>query len=167
MGLQFEVVVPRIDERHEGDEPEGLVLANARAKAAAARARCGPEAVVVAADTDVIIDGTLLGQPAGAAAAAGMLRRLSNRSHEVLTAVVVLGAGGEGERSGTERTEVTFRELDDLERDAYIACGEWRGCAGGYAIQGLGASLVEAVQGDLSNVIGLPVALLRRLLARA
>ena len=108
-----------------------------------------------------MLDGGLLGKPSDSDAAAAMLRRLSGRDHVVLGAVVVLGPGAT-ERSGVERTTVGFRELGDDEIDSYVRSQEWRGRAGGYAIQGVGASLVKKVDGDVSNVIGLP---LPRLLA--
>jgi septum formation protein len=153
--------VPDVEEALDGAPPEELVLVNARAKALAGRGGAPDERLVLGADTDVVIDDAMLGKPADADAAAAMLRRLSGRDHVVLGAIVVLGPFS-SERSGVERTIVGFRELGEGEIDSYVRSGEWRGRAGGYAIQGLGASLVEKVEGDVSNVIGLP---LPRLLA--
>jgi septum formation protein len=153
LGVEFEVVVPGVEELTEGD-PEVEVLENARRKAAAVdRAD-----LVIACDTDVVIDGRALGKPRDEREAREYLDRLSGRSHEVLSGLVVL-AGGE-ERSGLERTSVVFKELGEAEKERYVAFGEWRGRSGGYAIQTLGSTLVERVEGSVSNVVGLPVGLL-------
>jgi septum formation protein len=88
------------------------------------------------------------------------LAQLSGRTHEVVSGLAVLGPEDDRVRTGTVETRVTFRPLEVSEIDAYVATGEWRGRAGGYAIQGVGASLVERVEGDISNVIGLPIGLL-------
>jgi septum formation protein len=157
LGIEYEVVEPDVDEVGEG-EPQDVVLENARRKARAGRGRADPAAVVLAADTEVVLDGGVLGQPADESDARSSLEALSGRTHEVLTGVVV--AGPEGERSGVARSEVTFRELDGAMVALYLDSGEWRGRAGGYAIQGLGSVLIERLEGDLSNVIGLPVPLL-------
>jgi len=108
-------------------------------------------------DTDVVLDGRVLGKPSGSGAAAAALRSLSGREHEVISAIVLLGPGGENERSALERTAVRFRPLDERAISLYVASGEWRDRAGGYAIQGLGSMLVEGIEGDLANVIGMPV----------
>ena len=112
----------------------------------------------MACDTDVILDGTALGKPADADEASRYLDRMSGRPHEVLSGLVVLADGKE--RSGLERTTVVFRELSDAEKERYVAFGEWEGRSGGYAIQTLGSTLVERVEGSVSNVVGLPVGLL-------
>jgi septum formation protein len=130
------------------------VLENARRKARAAPATD----LVIACDTDVVVDGRALGKPADEDEAREYLELLSGRAHEVLSALVVL-AGGE-ERSGLERTTVVFRELDEAARERYVDFGEWRGRSGGYAIQTLGSTLVERIEGSVSNVVGLPVGLL-------
>jgi septum formation protein len=116
---------------------------------------------VIAGDTEVVLDGRALGQPGGPEQAAEYLRSLSGRSHEVVGAVAVAGLGRT--RSGVESSTVRFREVPADLLAAYVASGEWKGRAGGYAIQGLGSALVEGTDGDLSNVIGLPVALLLHL----
>jgi septum formation protein len=144
-----------VDELTGGD-PEFEVLENARMKARAVAAGAG--ALVIACDTDVILDGKALGKPQGEVEAREYLDRMSGRSHEVLSGVVVLD--GEGERSGLERTSVVFKQLSDADKDRYVNFGEWRGRSGGYAIQTLGSTLVERVEGSVSNVVGLPVGLL-------
>jgi septum formation protein len=116
---------------------------------------------VIAGDTEVVLDGRALGQPESAERAAEYLRSLSGREHEVAGGVAVAAQGDV--RSGVEVSRVRFRQVDDELLAAYVASGEWEGRAGGYAIQGLGSALVEGVEGDLANVIGLPVALLLQL----
>lgn len=149
------MIVPGVDELTGGD-PEVEVVENARRKARAIEAL--PGAIVIACDTDVALDGKALGKPADAEEARGYLDRMSGREHEVLSGLVVLG-GGE-ERSGLERTAVVFRQLSEADKDRYVNFGEWEGRSGGYAIQTLGSTLVERVEGSVSNVVGLPVGLL-------
>ena len=156
LGLEFEVVVPGVEELTQGD-PEHLVVENARRKAAAVEA----EGLVVACDTDVVLDGEVLGKPANAADARAYLDRLSGRAHTVMGGLVVVEEGEE--RSGLEQTAVVFKDLSDAEKERYVAFGEWRGRSGGYAIQTLGSSLVERLEGSVSNVVGLPVGLLAAL----
>ena len=153
LGVEFEVVVSGVDELTGGD-PELEVLENARLKAGAV----APDGVVIACDTDVVLDGKALGKPADAAEARGYLDRMSGRAHEVLSGLVILADGEE--RSGLERTTVVFKELDEAEKERYVAFGEWEGRSGGYAIQTLGSTLVERLEGSVSNVVGLPVGLL-------
>ena len=138
------------------------MVENARLKARAVEA--GPDALVIACDTDVALDGKALGKPRGEVEAREYLDRMSGRAHEVLSGLVVL-EGGE-ERSGLERTSVFFKELSEAEKERYVRFGEWRGRSGGYAIQTLGSTLVERVEGSVSNVIGLPVGLLAELAPR-
>jgi septum formation protein len=133
------------------------VVANARRKAAAAQ-QAG--ALVVGCDTEVVIDGRVLGKPADEAQAREYLQQLSGRSHEVLSGLALLGPEQGQAREGVARSVVTFKQLDGKRIDAYLDSGEWHDRAGGYAIQGLGATLAERVEGDLFNVIGLPVELL-------
>jgi septum formation protein len=158
LGVEFEVVVPGVEELSGGD-PEVEVLENARLKARAVAA--GADALVIACDTDVALDGKALGKPADEAEAREYLDRMSGRAHEVLSGLVVLEAGEE--RSGLERTSVFFRDLSEVEKERYVRFGEWRGRSGGYAIQTLGSTLVERVEGSVSNVVGLPVGLLAEL----
>ncbi len=114
--------------------------------------------LVIACDTDVVLDGKALGKPQSEVEAREYLDRMSGRAHEVLSGLVVLD-GGE-ERSGLERTSVHFKRLSDADKDRYVEFGEWEGRSGGYAIQTLGSTLVERVEGSVSNVVGLPVGLL-------
>jgi len=165
LGVRFEAVEPKITELTSG-EPAEVVLANARLKAEAgvelARARAGE--LVLGVDTDVALDGRLLGKADDEAGARTRLETLSGRVHEVLSGMVVVEVGEGGrERSGVASTKVGFRPLEAVDIDRYLASGEWRDRAGSYAIQGLGSTLVESLHGDISNVIGLPIALLLQL----
>ncbi len=153
LGLEFEVVVSGVDELSGGD-PDFEVLENARLKARAV-ARDG---VVIACDTDVVLDGRALGKPVDAAEARSYLDRMSGRAHEVLSGLVLVVDGEE--RGGLERTRVVFKELSEAEKERYVAFGEWEGRSGGYAVQTLGSTLVERLEGSVSNVVGLPVGLL-------
>jgi len=159
LGLDFDVVPAGVAELTEGD-PTVIVVENALRKA---RAIDRPDALVLGVDTDVVCDGRLLGKPADDGDATARLRALSGRTHEVLSGIALVGRGRE--RRELVRTAVTFRDLDDREIEAYVASGEWRDRAGGYAVQGLGSSLVERIEGDLSNVIGLPIPALSRMIA--
>jgi septum formation protein len=162
LGLDFEVEAPTVEEETEG-EPRDLVARNALRKAEAVAAR-RQDATVIAGDTEVVIDGEVLGQPEGEAEARAHLRRLSGTEHHVLGGLALIGPdAGDQPRTGVDVSTVTFRELDDRLIDVYLASGEWEGRAGSYAIQGLGSALVDIVRGDVSNVIGLPVGLLLRL----
>jgi septum formation protein len=161
LGVPFEVVTPEVEERTEGD-PLELVLANAELKARAGAALAAPDARVVGSDTDVALDGRVLGKPADREAAAERLRALSGRSHRVHSGVFLVGEGAE--LRGAETTLVRFRELSDRDIDRYLDTGEWQGRAGGYAVQGFGSSLITGIEGDLSNVIGLPLPLVSSLL---
>jgi septum formation protein len=146
--------VSGVDELSGGD-PDVEVLENARMKARAVAAPDG--AMVIACDTDVVVDGRALGKPGDEVGAREYLELLSGRGHEVLSGLVVLG---DEEKSGLERTRVVFKELGEGEMERYVRFGEWRGRSGGYAIQTLGSTLVERIEGSVSNVVGLPVGLL-------
>ncbi len=139
----------------ERGEPAAVSAENALRKARAA-VRPGEPELIIGCDTLVTLDGAIYGKPADASDARRILRTLSGRTHEVLSGLAVLTDGRE--LSAIERTEVTFRELGEDMIDWYLARGEWRGRAGGYAIQGGGAALVRSVQGDYENVVGLPLA---------
>jgi septum formation protein len=156
LGVPFVLRPVDVDEEEVG-EPEAVALKNARRKALAAAAAEGE--VVLGVDTIVVIDGEIWGKPPDAAAAGEVLRRLSGRTHTVVSGVALARAGGAVEPAATT-TEVTFRALTDWLVDWYVATGEWEGRAGGYAIQGRGAALVERIDGDYLNVVGLPVAML-------
>lgn len=156
LGVSFEVAVSGVDELSGGD-PEVEVLENARRKARAVE-RGG---IVIACDTDVVLDGRALGKPVDADEAREYLERHSGRSHQVLSGLVVLTDGEE--RGGVESTTVTFKSLGEEEIERYVRFGEWEGRSGGYAIQTLGSTLVERIEGSVSNVVGLPVGLLLEL----
>jgi septum formation protein len=153
-----------------GEAPDELVVRLARAKATTvARAVTDggdpvADVVVLAADTEVVLDGQVLGKPEDRADAGAMLRRLAGRSHQVTTGLAVVR--GDAVEVDRVTTVVRFRPLTDAEVAWYLATGEPDGKAGGYALQGAGAALVERVEGSDTNVIGLPlaetVALLRR-----
>jgi septum formation protein len=154
------VVVPEVEELTGGD-PDVEVVENARMKAQAVPST---DRIVIACDTDVVLDGKALGKPADATEAGEYLDRMSGRAHEVLSGLVVLSGGRE--LSGLERSVVTFKDLTDAEKNRYVRFGEWRGRSGGYAIQTLGSTLVERIEGSVSNVVGLPVGLLVELAPR-
>jgi septum formation protein len=124
--------------------------------------RAVPGELVLAADSMVVWDGRAHGKPADRAEAERWLRELSGRWHEVMGGIAVRERGEE--RTDVAVTRVRFRDLSDADVDRYLASGEWRDRAGGYAIQELGAMLVEGIEGDWFNVVGLPVPALLRLL---
>jgi septum formation protein len=159
LGVEFEVVVPGVEEL-SGGEPEVEVLENARMKARAVER----DGLVIACDTDVVLDGRALGKPGDEEEARGYLDRMSGRPHIVMSGLVVLEDGEE--RSGFERTTVVFRNLDEVAKERSVRGGEWRGRSGVYAIQTLGSTLVARLEGSVSNVVGLPVALLAELAPR-
>lgn len=146
-----------------GEAPEAAAERLARAKAAAVAAR--EELPVLGADTLVVCDGAIFGKPGSDAEAAAMLRRLSGRTHAVVTGVCLM-RGGTG-RSGIERTAVTLAELSDADIEWYVATGEPRGKAGAYHVDGRGAVFITRIEGSPSNVAGLPVGLLARLAREA
>jgi septum formation protein len=159
-GYDFEVRPSGVMEwPYRGGDPAEHAEALARAKAATGL----PGEIVVGADTIVVVDGSVLGKPAGADEAAAMLRRLSGRTHEVVTAVAVGRAGSI--RSGHARTRLTLRPLGEREIDEYVATGEPLDKAGGYGYQGGARRFVTAIEGDADTVIGLPMRLLADLLA--
>ena len=142
-----------------GERPDAYVERLAREKAAVIAAR-HPAAVVIAADTTVVLDDEILGKPGSTAEARAMLRRLAGHTHTVLTGMAVSRGGRTA--SAVERVEVTFRDLSDAEIAAYVATGEPMDKAGAYGIQGFGATIVERIHGDYFSVMGLG---LRRLVA--
>ncbi|HEX3691968.1 MAG TPA: Maf family protein [Solirubrobacteraceae bacterium] len=160
LGALFEVRPSGAEELEAGD-PEQVATENALRKARAVRDP-GRDELVLGVDTLVALDGDVYGKPADRAHARRTLQALSGRTHTVLSGLALLDASGE--RTGLARTEVSFRDLSEETIDWYLAREEWCGRAGGYAIQGAGAALVRAIEGDYENVVGLPLALLLDLL---
>jgi septum formation protein len=154
--IPFDVVAPAFDE----------LLGASPLERAAGKARSiePDERPVLGVDTEVLLDGALLGKASDATEAEQMLAALSGRTHAVVSGLCLRAIGWE--ELHEETTLVTFRALAPRELAHYVAAGEWEGRAGGYAIQGLGASLVERIDGDFLNVVGLPAALLVAVLAR-
>ena len=162
-GLEFTVVDPGPDRPWPGEaEPRHGVRALALEKAERV-ARQFPSSIVVGADTVVVARGLRLGKPRDPAEALAMLQRLQGRTHEVWTGVAVVRRGER--RTGAERTEVQFVRLDEWTLRRYARTGEPLDKAGGYAIQGLASQFVRRIAGDYSNVVGLPLARLRQMLA--
>ncbi len=180
LGVAFTVVVSGVQELAAG-EPEQVVRENARRKASAvatgllasgdAQAPSGPPAggdarvarePILGVDTLVELDGRIFGKPADREQAAATLRELGGRSHRVLSGLCVIENGSQ--RDAVASTTVHFREISDSAMRWYLDLEEWRGRAGGYAIQGAGAALVTSIEGDYLNVVGLPVANLIELL---
>jgi septum formation protein len=153
---------PGVIERTEGDA-EALVTENALAKARVVAGRRAAGDAVLGVDTAVAHEGLVLGKPRSEGEAREFLARLSGRAHTVHSGIALLDQ--RGERVAAAVTRVRFRSLEPADVDWYVATGEWRERAGGYAIQGRGAALVEEIEGDYLNVVGLPAALLVRLLA--
>jgi septum formation protein len=184
-GFSFTVESADVDESARvGEEPAAYVLRLAVEKAQAVFARCAalgedkPEErhhliedkehgplIVLGADTSVVLDDEILGKPADAAAAARMLRRLSGRTHQVLTGVAAVTR--EGTVSGVETTEVTFSEIPEAELAAYCATAEPLDKAGAYGIQGYAARWIPRIDGDYFNVMGLPIARTAKLIEDA
>ena len=162
IGVAHEVRPSDIDETYlSGEVPHAHAERLARGKASALHA---PDCVVIGSDTIVVVDGDVLGKPKDAADAARMLRRLSGRSHTVITAVAVAWQGRL--ESEVEEVDVTFHPMSDAEIDAYIRTGEPMDKAGAYGIQGFGATIVERVDGDYFAVMGLPLQRLIRIIRR-
>jgi septum formation protein len=164
LGIAFDVVVPEVRERSAGP-PAEAVIENALRKARAGVAAAPTGALALGVDTDVVLDGRMLGKPSDEGEARERLEALSGRTHEVLSGIALVGPAGDeaAERAALARSLVTFRTLDRDTAELYVRSGEWLDRAGGYAIQGLGSILVERLEGDLSNVIGLPVGALLEL----
>ncbi len=163
IGLDFRVAASDIDETvEEGLPPAQIVEWLSAQKAEAVAAQAMPGELVLAADTIVCLEDTVLGKPADELEAFKMLTALSGSRHQVYTGVTLLR---DGEKlTGHEVTNVTFRELTEAEITAYIATGEPRDKAGAYGIQGVGALLVERIEGDYFNVMGLPLCRLGQML---
>ena len=163
LGVPFDVVAPRYDEHDPPDaDPAELVRAHAREKALSVADEAAGRPVL-GVDTTVCLDGRIYGKPTHPDEAVAMLDMLGGRTHIVVSGLCLLTPGWEV--TEVEETAVTFRPLTPRDVADYVAGGEWKGRAGGYAIQGRGASLVERIEGDYLNVVGLPAALLVRVLA--
>ncbi len=156
IGVPFEAVVVEVDEtRHGGEVAEDYVIRLARAKSRAARTLMrGSPLPVLAADTVVVVGERVLGKPRDRSEALAMLERLSDRSHEVLTAVALIGRG---ERMALSRSWVSFGPIDATRAQAYWCTDEPADKAGAYGIQGLGALFVRRLEGSYSGVMGLPL----------
>jgi septum formation protein len=164
IGIEHDVIPADIDESYfAGEAPLAHAERLAREKTALVIAK-HPDAVVIGADTIVVIDEQVLGKPRDEQHAAAMLRRLSGRTHHVFTAVAV--ARGARLESGVEIVSVTFRDLSESEIGAYIATREPMDKAGAYGIQGFGATIVERIEGDFFAVMGLSLVRVVRLLER-
>ena len=161
-GFCFEVLAADIDEAQRAGEAAETYVARLALEKAVAVAALRPGAVVVGADTTVVVDRDVLGKPRDHAEAASMLRRLSGRQHEVLTGLAVVSAAGR--LTHVERTCVTFGEVGETELATYVASGEAMDKAGAYGIQGYAARWIPRIEGDYFNVVGLPIAALMRML---
>jgi septum formation protein len=169
VGVEVEVRPSDVDEsQHAGEAAAAYVRRVAAAKAAACA--CAPGQWVLAADTIVELDGDVLGKAADGEEARAMLRRLVGRTHRVTTAVCLRGAddgAGGAAYDVVVTTEVDMIAADEAAVVDYVDSGEWRGKAGAYAVQGIGAALVRGVRGSVTNVIGLPLAEVVELLQRS
>lgn len=176
VGWRFTVRVADVDEtRHADEAPRAYVerLAGDKARAiadkidedAGKRAKDGRVLFVLGADTIVVLDGEVMGKPSDLTEAKTMLRRLSGRTHEVITGVALVNVGSGALRVTHERTGVRFADLSDAEIESYVATGEPMDKAGAYAAQGRGSLFIEGIEGDYWNVVGLPVRIVYRLVS--
>ena len=164
-GIPFTVQPADIDESPlRGESPKACAERLARGKALAIHSR-SPQNFVLGADTIVVVNDSILGKPSDAEDAARMLRMLSARQHSVITGVCLVGPAFEG--TSSEATLVTMSEISDDEIRDYVATGEPMDKAGAYAIQGIASRWIPRIEGDYSNVVGLPVALVYGMLKRA
>jgi septum formation protein len=164
LGIPFDVEAPRFEEDDDAEVgPVELVRAHAAGKARSLLAEAG-ERPVLGVDTTVVLDGRVYAKPESPGEAAAMLDALAGRTHEVVSGLCLATPAWEELHHAV--TRVRFRAVDARDLAAYVAAREWEGRAGGYAIQGRGAALVESIDGDYLNVVGLPAALLVRLLAQ-
>jgi septum formation protein len=164
-GWTYEAITAGIDESvHDNEEPAAYVQRLARSKAEAV-AKGLQSGLVLGADTTVVIDNQILGQPDDDADAKRMLNLLNGKWHEVLTGVAVVRVGG-GTRVDYETTHVRFAEMSEREIDWYVSTGEARGKAGAYGIQGAAGLFIEEIRGDYFNIVGLPIRLVYELTAQ-
>jgi len=162
LAIPFEVVVPAYEEEVAGADPVAEVERHAQGKARSV-ARVAGDRPVLGVDTEVVLAGRVYGKPADAAEAEAILEELSGQTHQVVSGLCLLTPAWEDLHHAV--TDVSFRVLTPRELGLYVATEEWRDRAGGYAIQGRGAALVERIEGDYLNVVGLPTALLVCVLA--
>jgi len=165
LGFEFEVVKPLSDETSVDPDPRKRVVENAEAKARSVVDR-HPNALIIGADTVVFLEGVFLGKPIDPDDARRMLTKLSGRIHQVFTGMAIIDTSNGSMVSCVEETMVTFRELSEEEIDEYVAGGEPLDKAGAYGIQGAASFFVDAVDGSWSNVVGLPLELLRGFLTK-
>jgi septum formation protein len=168
-GFRFDVYAVNVDERRHRDEPAAEYVRRLAAEKSARalsdlRAHHRDDLIVIGADTAVVVEGDVLGKPGDSAEAHDMLRRLTGRPHEVLTGVSI--RTGAEEVGCVERTTVWFAPLTTDDVEWYVATGEGRDKAGGYAVQGLASRFISRIEGSYSNVVGLPVAAVHSLLRR-
>jgi septum formation protein len=162
LAIPFEAVVPQYEEELTGADAVAEVERHAQGKARSLAGIAGDQPVL-GVDTEVVLEGRVYGKPADEAEAEAMLDELSGKTHEVVSGLCLLTPAWEELRHAV--TRVSFRTLTPRELGLYVVSEEWRERAGGYAIQGLGAALVERIEGDYLNVVGLPAAVLVGLLA--
>jgi septum formation protein len=167
LGVPFTVRASEAEELEQGEDPAAVAVENALRKARAVQRPDRREAVI-GCDTIVVLDGIIYGKPPDAATARQTLRALGGRTHEVISGLALLLPEGEGsqqvlQRTAVARTMVTFRPIDEELLEWYVGTEEWQGRSGGYAIQGAGAALALAVEGEEENVVGLPLATLREI----
>lgn len=156
VGVRFELIDVEVEERQQpGQSPADYAVAIALAKARAGAAKASSDLPVLGADTDVVIDGEILGKPADGAQAQAMLARLSNRTHEVYSGVALVR--GERALTALSVTRVSFGPITPALAQAYWDSGEPAGKAGAYAIQGQGAAFIKSIAGSYSGVVGLPL----------
>lgn len=162
LGVPYRAVAPGVDEQvPEGTEVRDAVAMLAQRKAQAVAQRHG-SSLVIGSDQLVSIDGVALGKPEDRAAARAQLKRLSGRKHEIVTGVCVIGP--QISNVHVEVTTLRLYPLGDEEVEAYLDLGEWEGCAGGYRVEGRGQALFSEIEGDRTNVQGLPMVALVRML---
>jgi len=157
VGLKFKIIPAHVDETYiNGETPHAHVKRLSRDKAMVI-AKKYPQALVLGADTIVVIDGLILGKPKNKKQAREMLQQLSNRTHTVFTGFTILGMSAGLAKTRVIRSAVQFKEIAPDEMDWYVNCDEPYDKAGGYAVQGKGAYFIKAIRGSYTNVIGLPL----------
>ncbi|GMU94476.1 MAG: Maf-like protein [Candidatus Hydrogenedentota bacterium] len=164
LGIDFEVLPSHVREIDEGESPVEIVVANARRKRDDVASRAGGPAVVIAADTLVFLDDRVLSKPRDLEEARAMLRRLSGRTHQVVTGVAVIDTGSGSTAEGSETSQVKFRALSDEEIAHFVHAVRPIDRAGAYTVDGPGSLLVERYEGCFQNVLGLPIVRLDQLL---